>query len=36
MSDTFAVIIGNNSYFEPFKLNNAIFDAKAIKNIEEI
>lgn len=33
MSDTFAVIIGNNSYFEPFKLNNAIFDAQAIKNV---
>lgn len=33
MSDTFALIIGNNSYFEPFNLNNAIFDAQAIKNV---
>lgn len=33
MSDTLAIIIGNNSYFEPFNLNNAIFDAQAIKNV---
>ncbi len=33
MAETFAVIIGNNSYYHPFQLDNAIFDAKAIKDV---
>lgn len=33
MSDTFAIVVGNNSYFDPYQLNNAIFDANAIKDV---
>lgn len=28
-----AVVIGNNNYYDPYKLNNAVNDAKSIADV---